>query len=70
LSIQYHCQTSPLMTKDRGWGSRPIIGRDWGSSDVCDDTTLNELVAQFNIALNMEGMLFYTQYMNDNNVFN
>ena len=44
------------MAKDRGWGSRPIGGKDWGTSVSCENTTLHELIARFERSLAMNGM--------------
>lgn len=44
------------MTKDRGWGSRPIVGRDWGNSEQCEYAIIQELVARLELYVDMEGM--------------
>jgi hypothetical protein len=46
---------SPLMVKDRGWGSRPIEGQDWGTSVSCENTTINELIIRFERSLAKNG---------------
>jgi hypothetical protein len=43
------------VAQDRGWGSRPIGGRDWGTSTVCEDETLIDLMAQFERSLEFNG---------------
>ena len=32
---------------DRGWGSRPVDGRDWGSSESCEPSVIEELRRRF-----------------------
>lgn len=43
------------MVKDRGWGSRPIDGRDWGTSLSCENAMLHELTIRFERCLEMNG---------------
>ena len=45
------------MAKDRGWGSRPIGGQDWGTSASCESTALNELIIRFERSLSLNGTL-------------
>jgi hypothetical protein len=47
--------SSPLMTKERGWGSRPILGKDWGISISCESTALNKLIMRFERSIAMNG---------------
>ena len=46
---------SPLMSQDRGWGCRPVSGKDWGLSVPCDVAIQRELMARLELALSMEG---------------
>ncbi len=56
VSLFFRCVfISPLMAKDRGWGSRPIDGRDWGTSLSCENATLHELINRFERCLEMNG---------------
>lgn len=45
----------PLM-EDYGWGSRPVPGRDWGSSCRCDASILRELTARLETSCQLEGI--------------
>jgi hypothetical protein len=47
---------SPLMSQDRGWGCRPVSGKDWGSSVTCNVAVQHELMARLELALKAEGM--------------
>jgi hypothetical protein len=47
------------MSQDRGWGYRPVDGKDWGCSLLCDTTVQHELIARLEHALKMEGMLLF-----------
>jgi serine/threonine protein kinase len=38
---------SPLMNEPKGWGSQPILGKDWGDSEKCDDSILAQLSVRF-----------------------
>lgn len=64
IILTIHCSLftvtrSPLMAKDRGWGSRPIGGKDWGTSVSCDNATLKELIVRFECSLAMNGMFTF-----------
>lgn len=32
---------------DQGWGSCPVNGRDWGTSESCDPAIIEELIRRF-----------------------
>jgi serine/threonine protein kinase len=40
LFLQYY---RPQIKQDEGWGSRPVVGRDWGNSCACDAAFIQEL---------------------------
>jgi hypothetical protein len=48
----------PLVNQDRGWGSRPIDGRDWGTSLVYDETLMGQLMFQFVTSCGVDGMFW------------
>jgi hypothetical protein len=38
---------TPLTSEPEGWGSRPIAGKDWGSSEACDEIVVGKMLSQF-----------------------
>jgi hypothetical protein len=44
------------MQHNRGWGSRPVDGRDWGTSYGYEKSVLDDLLAQFKEASLLEGV--------------
>jgi hypothetical protein len=49
---------TPVISEDRGWGSRPVEGKDWGSSLRCEVSVLTELTARFEESCRLEGGRF------------
>jgi hypothetical protein len=47
------------MSQDRGWGCRPVAGKDWGCSMLCETTVQHELLDRLDHALRMEGTYPY-----------
>jgi hypothetical protein len=45
-----------MMQHNRGWGSRPVDGRDWGTSYGYEKSVLDDLLAQFKEASLLEGV--------------
>ena len=43
--------TTPLMKQNTCWGSRPIAGKDWGSSNRLSETKTAVLIKKFNASL-------------------
>jgi hypothetical protein len=56
------------MSQDRGWGSRPLDGRDWGASASCSNSVLRELMLRFEHALEMEGTTFAKKWDDDDDL--
>ena len=42
---------------EQGWGSCPVGGRDWGTSECCHDSTMKELMQRFRQAREDAGTL-------------
>ena len=47
---------SPQIKQDEGWGSQPIPGKDFGSSQACGDDILDELSKRFEAACEAAGV--------------
>jgi len=46
---------TPQIKQDEGWGSRPIAGKDWGSSSPCDEAVVEKLTVCFEEACRLAG---------------
>jgi hypothetical protein len=50
-----------MKPQDQGWGSCPMQGRDWGASEGCDPTIVEELSRRFERSGIDAGMLYSTR---------
>ena len=49
-------QHRPQIKPDEGWGSRPIPGKDWGTSTLCEDAIVDELLERVEEACRLAGV--------------